>query len=139
MSNKQTKTRNYPSKYSQNTWITAAQYMGEIMCERRAISLKRDLPNNFWNLPEWKKYYCYQVYLANQLLKKHTAEEIINTLTRADFKFIYSLKFKKFVNAIKSYNAILVEVAEREEHAGEFKREPQKKNSTIEKLKELDE
>ena len=109
------------------------------MCERRAISLKRDLPNNFWNLPEWKKYYFYQIYLANQLLRKHTAEEIINTLTRADFKFIYSLKFKKFVNAIKSYNAILVEVAEREEHAGEFKRDSQKKNSVIDKLKELDE
>lgn len=138
MSEQQTTTKKYQSHYSHNVWITAAQYIGEIMCERRALSLKRDLPNNFWNLPEWKRWYKYQVFLAGKLLQKYKAEAIINTLISPDFKFVYSLKFKKLITAIKNYKFIEPQVTKTEEHAGEFKRDPQKKNNIINKLKELE-
>ncbi len=123
MSKSQTKTKKYRSNYSHDTWITAAQYIGEIMSERRAASLKRDLPNNFWNLPEWKKWYKYQVYLAIQLLNRYESDAIINTLLSPDFKFVYSLKFKKFIRAVKDYQPIEGEAIEREEHAGRHARD----------------
>lgn len=147
MSKKQTETKRYISHYSHDTWITAAQYIGEIMSERRATSLKRDLPNNFWNLPEWKKWYKYQVFLANGLLQKYKAEAIINTLISPDFKFVYSLKFKKFIQAVKDYKFVEVEATLEvlrgnvglEEHSGEFRRPPQNTDDLLTRLKALDE
>ena len=42
----------YPSRYSDGKKVTAAQYITELICEKRAVKDKKELPNNFWKLPQ---------------------------------------------------------------------------------------
>ena len=70
----------YPSRYSLGKSVTEAQYIAELMCEKRALSLHRDLPIKFWNLEEWKGYYIYQIKLANKMLVKYDCSIILKAI-----------------------------------------------------------
>lgn len=72
-------------------WITRANYLGESMCNRKAMLKKTKLPNNFWNLNEWKSEYKSQVFFASKLLKKFSIESIIKALKTEKGKRVYSL------------------------------------------------
>jgi hypothetical protein len=145
MAKEQNKFAKYPSKYAQDTWVSAAQYIAEIMCERRGQSLNRDLPNHFWNLPEWKQFYFYQLSLARKLLEEFDPKAVIGTLLQPEFKFVYSLKLKKLRPAIVEANKIIRESflvpKKPEEKAVDnamHKRDIFKKPNTIDRLKELE-
>ena len=87
----------YESLYGKGQ-CTAAQYIGELMCQRRAASLKRDLPSQFWEFKEWRNFLVYQITLANKLLKVYNEECVFSGLR--DVKWAYSLKTKKLIDAI---------------------------------------
>lgn len=100
---KQGKVAKYPSKYSDN-YVTLAQFLAEMMCERRASSLKVDLPRFFWTVcPEWKSYYFYQLKLANNLLVKHNPGHIIRAVN--ELKYIYSLNIQALLKLLIQYKS----------------------------------
>ena len=70
----------YPSRYSPGGWVTEAQYIVELVCERYARSKKKDLPMKFWKDSEWEKYYVSQLRATHALLKKYDGKVIIDTI-----------------------------------------------------------
>jgi len=55
MAKKQTQKSKYPSRYSPNGWVHAAQYVTELICEKKAKTEGKELPLKFWELKEWLK------------------------------------------------------------------------------------
>lgn len=88
MANKKTAKSQYQSKYG-GGFITAAQFITELICEHAARSTSRQLFDFFWDSPEWKKDFLAQLTHANKLLKQYTPEVIISVLLHP------SLKYKK--------------------------------------------
>lgn len=82
---------NYPSRYSPKKWVTAAQFIIELVCEKQAKKLKKDLPVQFWHLEEWQKEFVSQTRATNRLLKKYDAKVIIEVIKK---KGIWSLRPK---------------------------------------------
>lgn len=80
MAKKRTEVSRYPSRYSPGGWVTEAQYIIELVCERRARSLNKDLPVRFWNQKEWQAFYKAQLRITHKLLKKYEAKSIIDVL-----------------------------------------------------------
>lgn len=87
----------YPSKYSPDNWVTAAQYIIEILCEKLARTKHKDLPVCFWRLPEWANFYKSQLRVTHALLKKFSEKAIITTIKE---KNIWSLRPKWVQDAI---------------------------------------
>lgn len=92
MPKEQTDKSRYPSRYSLGKFVTAAQYITEFVCETKARNEGKDLPERFWELPDWKKYYGFQVVICNRLLKKYSAKAILAALKQPKAKRIYSLQ-----------------------------------------------
>jgi len=83
----------YTSRYG-GGWITAAQYLAEIMCERQAQRKEQGLCVKFWNSQPWKKQYMLQLLTANKLLKKYSEREIIAAVNSQFGSKIFSLTAK---------------------------------------------
>jgi hypothetical protein len=81
----------FPSRYSSGSFITAAQYIAELMCEKQAQKKKIELPQRFWNLAHWKKPYKIQILAAQGLLKIYDVKAILSALKSKDAYSIYSL------------------------------------------------
>lgn len=85
-------TQKYPSKYSNGKFVSAAQFISEMICERLAKRLKKDLHYRFWVSEEWEKEYKGQIAAANKLLRKYEPRAIINALLTDAGRKIYSLR-----------------------------------------------
>lgn len=95
--------KKYPSRYSPNGKVHAAQYITELICEKKAVKDKKELPIKFWKLTEWNRYYRYQIMLANVLLKKYSAKAIIAALMDKKSRNVYSLRSPFLEKLIKEY------------------------------------
>jgi adenine-specific DNA methylase len=84
---------NYQSRYSPGTWITAAQYITEYLCENLAKKDHKELYPQFWKSAAWAKFFVFQCVLANRLLKKYPPEVIIRAIRLCSWA--YSLNTKK--------------------------------------------
>lgn len=82
----------FPSKYSNGKEVSAAQFITEIICERKAVLSKEDLHYRFWTQKKWASFYRNQIGSAHKLLKKHNAKAIIRALNTNQGKKIYSLR-----------------------------------------------
>jgi hypothetical protein len=71
--------RKFPSSYN-GGWITAAQYIVELLCVLMTKRNKKQLKDNFWQEDPWNKFYKRQVPLANELLKEYDIDAITRTL-----------------------------------------------------------
>lgn len=91
----------YPSKYSNGKLVSAAQYITEMICERKAIKDKVDLHYRFWLQKKWEIFYRNQIASANKLLKEYDAQNIINALNSENGRKIYSLRAPHFPDMIK--------------------------------------
>lgn len=80
----------YKSSYS-DSWITAAQYITELICENMARKNQQVLPYKFWNEYAWKGTFKRQLLLANGLLKIYSAAAIVQALRSKEGMKIYSL------------------------------------------------
>jgi hypothetical protein len=78
-------------------WITAGQFLAEIMCERDAISSNQKLFLKFWNDPYWLKKFKLQLKHANELLETYPVEAILAALKHKDLKKVYSLGLKSAI------------------------------------------
>src|SRR5436305_18032 len=98
----------YPSKYGtpllitrenvirpSKRLVTAAQWLGEFMCERRADRQKKSLHLQFWKTKPWDTIYRLQVIAANRLLKRLPTDTgmkaIMRFLRSPKGKTVYSL------------------------------------------------
>lgn len=69
MSDKQDKIHCYPSPRGDSRWVTATQYLAELMCIRRAKADKKELPHLFFKTKPWDAIYRFQVASANRIVK----------------------------------------------------------------------
>src|SRR5688572_19284903 len=92
----------YQSSYG-GGWVSAAQRIAEIMCERQAKSKKVDLPPKFWNLPTWKRSFMQQILAANSLLKVYKPKSILSALKLQPKAF--SLRAPWLIAVIKEQEA----------------------------------
>lgn len=104
MSQEQTQKSRYESKYG-GGHISLTQYLAELMCERLAAKDNKALVFKFWDSPEWKKHFQFQIVMAGRLLKKYHAEAILEVLKNN--KYAYSINAKwliaKYKEADKKY------------------------------------
>jgi hypothetical protein len=91
----------YPSPYSPGKWVTAAQYITELICVRAAKKEDKDLPVKFWNIKKWRNYYLFQIKHCNRLLKEYDAKDIIRALKSDKGKRIHSLQASWFSDIIE--------------------------------------
>jgi hypothetical protein len=92
---------NYISKYSNNKQVSSAQYITELICEKRAQQQKKDLHYRFWLSKEWSAYYRNQIGSAHKLLAKYSAKAIVAALKHNQAKNIYSLRAPHLVPIIE--------------------------------------
>jgi hypothetical protein len=82
----------YPSKYSNGKTVSAAQYITELICEKKAKLSKEDLHAKFWLTKKWSAYYRNQIATANKLVKKYNPKAIVRALNNSKAEKIYSLR-----------------------------------------------
>lgn len=134
----------YPSRYSPKKKVHAAQYITEVICENKAKKEKKELPIKFWTLPDWQKFYRYQIMLANQLLAKYPEDCIISAIKDKRCWWVYSLRTKFLIGIIEEFQKnkeIQQQVKKNVEYNFEEKKtfdSNNNKKSIISKLKELE-
>lgn len=133
----------YISKYSNGKEVSAAQYITEIICEKRAKQSKEDLHFRFWISKKWSTFFRNQIGTANQLIKKHNPNAIIRALKDKQADKIYSLRapfllpiIERYEKIIETENQTLTKEYERKTEL-KFGQTKNKKN-IISKLKDLD-
>lgn len=135
--------KQYPSKYSNGKSVSAAQYITEIICEKKARLNKQDLYYRFWTNKEWEKFYRDQIASANKLLKKFSDTSIIRALNSSKTQKIYSLRAPFLIPIIEAEEKIFQ--SENKELSIDLNRpdkvvfgESKKQRNIISKLKDLD-
>lgn len=135
----------YRSKYSNNKMVSAAQYITEIICEKRAIFLNKDIGYKFWTNKEWASYYKNQISSAIKLLKKYSDTAIVKALNNKSASKIYSLRAPHLVAIIEeeekkilSQNTTFTKSLDRTKSINFSKKDFQNKKNIISKLKDLD-
>ena len=102
---KQTEKSRYPSPYSPGKFVTAAQYIIELICENRAASLKKDLPTQFWKDKEWQSFYKMQLRACHKMLKEYDERAIIKALKDDRCRKTWSLRAPWLKEIIKEKQA----------------------------------
>ena len=85
-------THKYISRYSNNKEVSAAQYITELICEKKAKIDKTDLHYRFWLSKKWAAFFRNQIGTANKLLQQYEAKAIINALLSNGASKIFSLR-----------------------------------------------
>ena len=102
MSKKKTSSSKYFSK-SAGGYVTAAQYITELICEALTRKKKPPLGAKFWKNPEWAKTYRNQIASANKLLSKFSVVSVISALKDERARSAYSLRSPYLLKLIKEY------------------------------------
>jgi len=101
MANKPTDKSKYPSRYSPSNYVTAAQYIIELICEKKAHFDKTELPVKFWNLPTWRAFFVKNLRQVHKLLKKYNERAIIAALKHKSFQNCYSIFTDRFIRLVQ--------------------------------------
>lgn len=91
----------YISKYSNGKYVSAAQYITEMICENKARIDKKDLHYRFWLNKEWSAFFRNQIATANKLVKIYGDKAIIKALKNDRAAKIYSLRSPVLQDIIK--------------------------------------
>lgn len=123
------------SKYSPGKVITRAQYIVEIICERRAKNLNIELEDQFWKKKEWAQYYQFQITVAHRLIKKYNDSALLSAVLHYDCRNITTLNDRRLIPVInriirKPLPKKIIELREKEESVGL----QHKSNSILDKL-----
>lgn len=129
---KRSDKRKFQSRYS-DSYVTIAQYITEYLCELVAKSCNQDLPRDFWDIPEWGKFYKYQITLANRLLQDYHPRAMVRALRDRRLEKLSSFGG---LTKIHRFKAILVEYHQSAIAEDEAKKvEETEKTTTMEKPK----
>ena len=145
MAKTRTEKSKYPSRYSPQGFVHAGQYVTELICEKKAKVEGKDLPIKFWELPEWLKYYKYQIMLANKLIKEFGEHSVIAALHDKRMWKTYSLRSPFLKDIIVEYRdkaelakSIVKDIKYDFSKKETFKSNKNKKGSVLSKLRELE-
>jgi len=136
----------YPSRYSPNKEVTAAQYIIELICEKKARFDKTELPMKFWQLEVWQDFFKRNLRKVHSLLKQFEAKSIINALNLPEYNNSYSVFTERFMGLVKQEQARLKQKSSissipnptNRRTINSKPREPKVKENIINKLKDLD-
>lgn len=138
-------TKKYTSKYSNGKLVSAAQYITEIICEKKAKIEKKDLHFKFWTNKIWASFYRNQISSANALLKKYSETAIIRALTNYKTSKIYSLRAPSLVAIIKEQEKVLNDEASKDikipiisRNTNNTGKNHKNKSNILDKLKDID-
>jgi len=95
------------SRYSNNKEVSAAQYIVELICEKKAKLEKKDLHYRFWLTKEWEKYYKNQIATAHKLVKKYNPIAIVKALQDEKTSKTYSLRAPFLISIIEHHQKLL--------------------------------
>jgi lantibiotic modifying enzyme len=134
----------YPSRYSNGKLVTAAQYITELICEKKAKLDKTELPQKFWELKVWNTYYRQQIVAANKLLKEYSGEAIAKALKSEKAWNIFSLRAPHLKDIIvaeeeKLKKRDIVPPKATERRSTKIKTRPSLPSKTHQQLRKLDE
>ncbi len=101
MSNQPTDKSKYPSRYSPKAYVTAAQYIIELVCEKKAKFDRTELPIQFWKLAQWRNFFMRNLRQTHKLLKGFDAKAIINALNLQQFSNSYSIFTERFLGLVE--------------------------------------
>lgn len=101
------KNDTYLSRYANGRPVSAAQFITEIICERKAIKQKEDLHYRFWVEKKWAAFYRNQIGSAHKLLKKYSSKAIVKALNTDDGRRIYSLRAPHLPAMIEQQESLL--------------------------------
>lgn len=131
------------SKYSNNKEVTPAQFITEMICEKKAQYNKEDLHYKFWTTKKWSAFFRNQIATANKLVQEYDPIAVVKALKNPKTKFLYSLRapslkaiIQQEQDILNSKNKELSKTLERKEVV-EHKR-PSNTKTILSKLKELD-
>lgn len=134
----------YVSRYSNNKEVSSAQYITELICEKKAKLDKTDLHYRFWLSKKWSIFFRNQITTANKLLGKYSAKAIVNALLDSRADKIFSLRAPHLIAIIdekeeqlKSESSILSKPIERKTDI-KFGHKSSKSKNIISQLEELD-
>lgn len=82
----------YQSRYSPDKLVTEAQYITELICEKKAKLDGGELPIKFWTQKKWGSFYRQQIHMANGLLRIYSGKAIIRALNSPLAAKVYSLR-----------------------------------------------
>jgi hypothetical protein len=91
----------YPSKYSNGKLVSAAQYITEIICEKKASIDKKDLHFRFWLSKEWSAFFRNQIASANKLIRLYGEKAVIRALYNPKASRIFSLRAPHLIQIIE--------------------------------------
>jgi hypothetical protein len=95
------------SRYSNNKEVSPAQYIVELICEKKAKIEKKDLHYRFWLTKEWEKYYKNQIATAHKLVKKYNPIAIVKALQDIKTSKTYSLRAPFLKSIIEEHQRVL--------------------------------
>lgn len=95
------------SRYSNNKEVSAAQYIVELICEKKAKLDKKDLHYRFWLTKEWASFYKNQIATAHKLVKKYNPVAIVKALQDNQTAKTYSLRAPFLKSIIEQHEKIL--------------------------------
>ncbi len=107
MSKQQTDKSKYPSKYSPNQYVTEAQFIIELICEKKAKFDNVELPIKFWNLPQWSMFFKRNLRRVHKLLKEYNGKAMLNALNLPEFNNSYSVFTDRFIELVVKEQAKL--------------------------------
>jgi hypothetical protein len=97
----------YPSRYSNGKEVSAAQYITEIICEKKAKMDKEDLHYRFWTNKKWSRFFRDQIATANKLIDEFGEKAIIRALNNSKTDRIYSLRAPHLKDIILEQKSVL--------------------------------
>lgn len=131
------------SKYSNNKEVTPAQFITELICEKKAQYNHEDLHFKFWTTKKWSMFFRNQIATANKLIQEFDPIAIVKALKNPKAKFLYSLRAPSLKGIIQeeqtildSKNKKLSKTLERKEIIEHTR--PSNTKNILSKLKELD-
>ena len=104
MGQARTAASRFASGYS-DAFVTAAQWVAEKLCERKAAQERRRLGRQFWKEPEWAAFFRQQVAAVRRLMKDHGEGPVLGALKREDVAWCCSASAKQFRAAVAAQAA----------------------------------
>jgi hypothetical protein len=99
----------YPSRYSNDKFVSAAQYITEMICEKKAKMDKQDLHYRFWTNKKWSAFFRNQIATANKLIKEYGEKPVIRAMNNPKTERIYSLRAPHLIPIIEQEAKLLEE------------------------------
>lgn len=100
MAKKESVDSRYESKYG-GGWVTPAQIIAELMCERMARTKGQTLNPKFWKEKEWKNTFLWQLKEANKLLKLYSPKAVSSAVRSPEGRKFLSLSNPTLQELIK--------------------------------------